>query len=108
MPPDVAVVPLDVATGTADDEHVLDRRGIGNGFVHRGLQLRGRTATMPAVGRDDQLGLGVIDAGAQRLGTEATEHDAVNGPDARAREHGHHGLGDQGQVDGDSVAGCDA
>ena len=57
-----------------------------------------------AVGGDQHLGLGVVDAVGQRLRREAAEHDAVGGADAGAGEHRDDRLGDHRQVDVDPVA----
>ena len=65
-------------------------------------------AAPAAVGGDQHLGLGVVDAVGERLRREAAEHDAVGGADAGAGEHRHRRLGDHRQVDVDPVAGLDA
>ena len=72
--------------------------------------LSGDDAAAPeaAVGGDEQPGLLVVDAIAQRLGAEAAEHDAVHRADARAGEHRDGQLGDERQVDGDAIALLDA
>ena len=77
-------------------------------LVHERLQGEVGAAPVAAVGRDDQLGLGVVDALAQALGAEAAKDHRVDGADARAGEHRDHGFGDLGQVDRDAVALGDA
>ena len=69
--------------------------------------LSGNTDAAPpaAVGGDQHLGLGVVDAVGERLRREAAEHDAVGGADAGTGEHRHGRLGDHRQVDVDPVAG---
>ena len=53
---------------------------------------------------DDDGGLEVDDAIAQRVGREAAEDHGVPGPDAGAGQHGHRQLGDHAHVDGHPVA----
>ena len=118
VPPQVATVgPRGVLAGALDRQHVLDRlaRPGGGGLavaaerlVHEGLQGEVGAAPVAAVGRDDELGLGVVDALAQALRAEAAEDDRVNRADARAGEHRDDGLGDLRQVDRDAVALADA
>jgi hypothetical protein len=85
------------------DDDVLDGRGTGQRFVRNLLQLHDSAAAISAVGRDEQPRLGVVDAVAQRLGAESAEHDAVNGADARTRQHRDRELGDE-RHDGDAIA----
>ena len=109
VPPDVAtVLHDDIATRAAYDEHVLDARGVLDRLVDRGLERHGRATAILPVGRDDELGLRVVDARAQRFGGEPGEDDGVRGADACAREHGHDSLGDHRQVDRHAVPRGDA
>ena len=73
-------------------------------LVGRRLQREHLAAAVAAVGGDQHLGLGVVDAVGQRLRREAAEHDAVRGADAGAGQHRHGRLGDHRQVDVDPVA----
>ena len=86
----------------------MDGRRAVECLVHIGLQLDDLAAPPAAVGGDDELGLAVIDAVLDRLGTEAAKDDRVHGSDPGAGQHGDHGLGDHRQVDRDAVAGLDA
>ena len=52
--------------------------------------------------------LAIVDAAGERIRREATEHDRMDGADARASEHGVSGFRNHGQVDGDAVAALDA
>ncbi len=91
--------------GALHDEHVLDERvAVVEGCVDGGLEGRGCAAPVAAVGGDDDLRLGVVDARVQRLGGEAAEDDRVGGAEPGAREHRDGGLGDHRQVDRDRVA----
>jgi hypothetical protein len=108
VPPDVALVPLDVATGALHDEYVLDGLGAVDRGIHRRLQRERLALAVPAVRGDDELRLGVVDAGAQRLGAEAAEDDRVDSPEPHDREHRDDGFGDVGEVDRDAVAVADA
>ncbi len=53
---------------------------LGDRFVGCVLQRRRLAAPELPVGGDQQLGLGVVDPGAQRVGGEAGEHHAVHQP----------------------------
>ena len=61
-----------------------------------------------AAGGQDDLRLGVVDAGGELLGGEAAEHHRVDGADARAGEHGEHRLRHHRHIDDDAVALLDA
>ncbi len=108
------VVPLvpalhhgDVGLGAADHHHVLDGGRVLEGDVGVGLEGDGLGPPPPAVGGDQDLGLGVVDPVAQGVGREPAEDHAVGGADAGAGEHGHRQLGDHREVDVDPVAPFD-
>ena len=61
-----------------------------------------------AVGGDQHLALGVVDATRERLRREAAEHDRVRRADARAGQQRHRQLGHHAEVDRDAVALDDA
>ncbi len=61
-----------------------------------------------AARREDQLRLGVVDAGRELVGGEAAEHHGMHGADARAGEHRNHRLGHHRHVEDDAVAFDDA
>jgi hypothetical protein len=76
-----------LAGAALDDEDVLDgRASVARASSTAGLSALG-AAAVAAVGGDDDLGLGVRDAGVERFGGEAAEDDRVRGADAGAREH---------------------
>ena len=109
VPPDVAALgPGDVVLAALDDEHVLDARLALEGAVDGGLEREHLALAPAAVGGDDELRVGVVDAGAQRVGAEAAEDDGVHGAEARDGEHRDDRLGDDRQVDRDAVALADA
>ena len=113
VPPEVAALgPVDVVLAALDDEHVLDGRcSPSRGRQRRvdgGLEREDLALAPAAVGGDDELGLGVVDAGAQAVGAEAAEDDRVDGAEPGDGEHGDDGLGDHRQVDRDAVALADA
>jgi hypothetical protein len=83
---------------------VLDARALGERLVGVALERHRLAAAIAAVGGDEHLGAGVVDAIAQRFGRETAEHHRVHGADARAGEHGHDRLGDHGQVDRHAIA----
>ena len=67
--------------------------------------LYGTTAGLdPAAGGQDDLRLGVVDAGRQLLGGEAAEHHRMHGADARAGQHGDRRLRHHRHVEDDAVA----
>ena len=108
-PPHIAALPHgDGIAATLDHKHGVDRRRAFQGPVNVGLQFNDLAAPPPAVGRDDQLGLTIVDAVLDRLGTEAAEDDGVHGADPGAGEHGNYRLRNHGQVDGDAIARLDA
>ena len=76
--------------------------------VRRRLEQRGLAPAPAAVGGDEHLRLGVVDAVGQRVGREPAEHDRVGGADPGAGQQGHRQLGDHRHVDGDPVALLDA
>lgn len=105
VPPLVpGVVPGDVLAGAADDEHVLDDPRALDGLVDGRLERGRLAAPVAAVGGDDDAGVGVLDAGGQRVRGEAAEDHRVRGADAGAGQHRDRGLGDHRHVDGDPVA----
>ena len=77
---------------------------MGQRLVDGRLQGAGLAAAVGAVGRDHELGLGVVDPGAQGLGGEAAEDHGVDRADPGAGQQGDDGLGNHGQVDGHAVA----
>src|SRR5690606_19091947 len=76
----------------------------GERIVHHGLEQVGFAPAVSAVGGDEQLGLGVDDAIAQRFGREAAKDDGVDRADAGAGEHGNGRFGDHGHIDDDAIA----
>ena len=93
---------------TLDDDDVPDRRRVRERLVGHLLERHDLAAAIAAVGRDEQDRLRVVDAIAQRLRAEAAEDDAVDGADARAREHRDRELGHQRQVERDAIAALHA
>ena len=83
VPPDVAaLLHGGFLAGAPDHQHLLQRRALQHRFVAGRLQCRRRAAAVAAVRRDQHLGLGILDAAAQRLGREATEDHVMGGADA--------------------------
>src|SRR5699024_3533604 len=103
VPPHVAVVPLDLVAGAADDEDVFDGGPVGDGRVDGGVEAAGVATPGAAVSGDDEFGLAVVESLADRVRGEATEDDRVDGADPGAGEHRHDRLGDHRHVDGDTV-----
>mmetsp|Transcript_2145 Transcript_2145/g.4584 ORF Transcript_2145/g.4584 Transcript_2145/m.4584 type:complete len:264 (+) Transcript_2145:234-1025(+) len=69
-------------------------------FVRHGLPSR----QYPPRRRYDHLGFAIINPTRQLLRRETAKDDRMDGTDARARQHGHDGLGNHGHVDHDRVA----
>jgi hypothetical protein len=66
VPPDVpALVPGHLVLAAPDHEHVLDGRRALDGRVDGVLEREDLALAPAAVGRDDEFGLGVLDAGAR-------------------------------------------
>jgi hypothetical protein len=81
-----AVGPGDVASGTAKDDNVSDRRGSSDGAVGHRLHIDGRAAAIEAVGGEKQSGVAVAQAGGYGLLAEAGEERRVDRSDlAQAR-----------------------
>ena len=59
---------------------------------------------MPASAQISSYWFRVVDAQCQVVRGEAAEHDRVDRAEARAREHGEHGLGNVRHVDHDAIA----
>jgi hypothetical protein len=85
-----------------------DRRRGRQRHVDDRLEQVGCAPAEAAVGGDDHLALGVVDAVGQGVGREPAEHHRVGGADAGAGQHGDRQLGDHRHVDGDPVAALDA
>ncbi len=96
--------PVDLAAGATIDDHVLDRRAVLEGFVRIGLERHLAPAAHALVRGDQQVRVAILDAAGQGVGREAPEDHRMDGPDARAGEHGDRRLGDHRHVDGDDVA----
>ncbi len=95
---------LDLVAAATHDDDVLDRRRRRDRLVGGGLQREHVAAAIATVGRDQHLGLGVVDAVRQRLCAEAAEDDTVCRADASTGQHGDGCLGHHRQVDVDAVA----
>ena len=110
VPPQVpAVHPLDVVVATLDDQHARHgARTVGECGIHGGFQGEDLALAPAAVGGDDQLGFGVVDAAAQALGAEAAEHHRVHRAEPGDGEHGDDRLRHNRHVDRDPVALADA
>ncbi|MNM79754.1 hypothetical protein D3C81_916990 [compost metagenome] len=97
-------------TGMADHQHGF--HGVGAGQlqcgVDVGLQRHLLATTQAFIGGDDQLAGAVADAVGDGVGGKPTKHHRVDRTDAGAGQHGHGGVDDHRQVDGDAVALLDA
>ena len=74
------------------------------GLVHHALHRNLLGAAVEAVGREHEVGVGVVHAVGDGGGREAGEHHRMHRPDAGAGQHGYGQLRNHGQVDDDAVA----
>jgi len=81
--------------GAPQHQHLLDGRALGERDVGRLLERYDVAAAPRAVARDQDLGLGVLDAVAQRIGGEAAEHHRVRAP---MRAHASSAIGSSGTM----------
>ena len=82
--------------------------GLRDRFVEQMLVRNRLAAAHSGVGRNDQLGRRVVDAGRQRTGGKAAEDHRVDRANARTGEHRESRLGNHRHVDQHAVALTDA
>src|SRR5699024_7879198 len=88
VPPQVTGAgPVDIAARALDHEYVLHARARCYRLVDVGLEGAGLPAPVTAVSSDDELGFGVLDATAQRLGGEPAEHDRMDRANTSTGQH---------------------
>ncbi|KTT90245.1 hypothetical protein NS44R_14900, partial [Mammaliicoccus sciuri] len=87
-----------------DDAGIRLGGGEADRFVEQRLVLDNAPGLDAAARREDQLRLGVVDAGRELLGREAAEHHAVHRADPRAGEHRDHGLRHHRHIEDDAIA----
>ena len=97
-----------VGAGAPHHQDVLHAVLAVDRLVGRFFQRYRAAAAILPVGGDQQLGLGVFDAGAQRGSREPGEHDAVHHPEPCAGQHRDDRFGHHRHVDRDTVAGFEA
>ncbi len=85
-------------------DHVLDAGALLDGVVGVRFQGHDLAAAPGAVRRDQDLGFGVVDPIAKRVGAEAAEHHRVGSADPSAREHRDRQLGHHAEIDVHPVA----
>ena len=104
-PPQIAArLDGDGLTGAPQQDDVFDARRRAECLVSVDLQRDDRTATVAAVGRDQDFGAGVVDPVAQRLGGEAAEDHRMDSANPCACQHRHSDFRDHREVDRDAVA----
>ena len=109
VPPQIATLrPRHVDAGAPHHQDVLHAVLAVDRLVGRFFQRYRAAAAILPVGGDQQLGLGVFDAGAQRGCREPGEHDAVHHPEPCAGQHRDDRFGHHRHVDRDAVAGFQA
>ncbi len=109
--PPVVPPSLDVTRGLdapLDDDDALDGRAAVEPLVGHPLERDDLAAAPPAVGSDEDLGVGVLDPVPERVGREPAEDDGVDRPDPGAGEHRDRCLGNHREVDADAVSLPDA
>ena len=97
-----------LAARALDHDDLLIAERLGQRLVGIVLELDLSAAAQSLVGGDDKLRLAIGNAADKRVRREAAEHHGVNGPDARAGQHGKGRFRDHRQIDGDAVAALDA
>lgn len=73
-------------------------------LIDNSLQIQGLVSTLYSWAREKHVGLAVHDSSGQRLGTESSEDDRVDGSNSSTGKHGNGKLGHHGHVDAHSVA----
>ncbi|MEY9610321.1 hypothetical protein ABIF21_003195 [Bradyrhizobium elkanii] len=91
-----------------DDAGLGLAAGEADRLVEQRLVLHDAPGLDAAARREDQLRLGVVDAGRKLLGREAAEHHAVHRADPRAGEHRDDGLRHHRHIEDDAIALGDA
>lgn len=109
VPPEVtAGGPGDLGTSALVDEDVLDVRALLKSIVDNLLGADQLATSLALVGGDDNLAAGIDNTVAERVGRETGKDDGVDSTDTDTGHEGDNGLGNHGQVDGNSVALADA
>lgn len=75
-----------------------------DGFVEKRLVGKYALAFDAAGSRDDDSGLGVVDAHGKFVRSEAPKNDGMHGTETRAGEHRNRSFRNHGHVDNDAVA----
>ena len=105
VPPVVAIWNhVDWHAGPSDNDDSFDRRGLFQALVDRLLEQDFLTTSPATIGRDNQLGLGVVVTIGHRFGTESTEDDRMSRADSGTGEHRDRQFGNHWHVQSDSVA----
>src|SRR5262249_49881051 len=76
----------------------------GDGFLHDRPQLHALAAAMREISGENHVRLGVFNAAAQRLYTEAGIDHGVHRADPRAGQHRYHALQSQRHINDDAIA----
>ena len=86
------------------NQNACNRWGALQRLIGDRLQLKEVPFAVPAVGGDQDLRRGVVDAIGERIGGEAAKHHAMCRAESGAGEHGDRHLGNHRHVDRDAVA----
>jgi hypothetical protein len=109
VPPVIsAFSPWDLSTGSLEHETVGDVLALLERLVDDLLRADELAAALALVRGDDDLGGGVDDTIAERVGGETGEHDRVHGSDTCASQESDQRLWNHGKVESDGVALLDA
>ena len=105
VPPQIpSLGPRDVSTGPLEHDAVADVRALLEGLVDDLLGANELSTTLALVRGDDDPAVSVDDTVTEGVRRETGEDDGVHGANARAGKESNDGLGNHGQVDGNSVA----
>ena len=87
-----------------EDDDFLDKLQPVERFIDNALQRHRLAATEACIADDDDFGLRILDAVAQRGVSEAGIDDGVDRADASAGQHGDHAFERQRHVDDNAIA----
>ncbi len=100
--------PVDGRARAPHDQHLLVALALLQGLIGILLERDRPAAAHALVGRDDELGVAVVDAPRDAVGRKAAEHHRMHRADAGAGQDSVGRLGDHRQIDRDPIALLDA
>ena len=86
-----------------DDDDVLNRRGFVDGLIGGLFDRNGFASTVAAVGGEENLGLGILEACGEGPGPKTGKDGNHHGPYLQTGQKGRDEFGDHGHVESDGV-----